>query len=430
MRNAAFLSRRIQSYALLGGLIVGASVLFDNPKTQGIYLVVPFLSGAANWEPGQGWTYSEADTERLMALAPEEREEVRLQPSEDLVPYDAQAPGYVYIALVARNLFFWMGDLAAVEWLQILVHAGITLAFLGLLRTRLQKGLFFGLYGVNPLILYVATFPYYYFWQVIPSALLLAYLLDRRFRYGWWAVPAVGLLAFMHTVRPTMVFVSAFFGLLVLLREPRRVAVSAVGIAAVCGALLLLTRPDEPINPWHTAYTGIAAWSNPYVHELRDAPGHELYEKKYGEKLSFGVGGNWSDAEVKRRYREVTREAYLEILDESPGLLARNAVLNVLSSFSIGYITESRALSYASAGVGLVWLVVLVLAGRLRFVAAILASCISFALYFPPVPVYLYGTYILSIGAFVDLWRDPHWEERLLRLFPQRGISSEAPSRP
>jgi hypothetical protein len=425
MRDAAFL-RPILLYACLGGLILVASVVFDNPKTQGIYLVVPYLSGAANWEPGRGWMYAEADTVRMTALSPEAREDVRLEPSEDLVPYAAQAPGYVYIALAARTVFFWMGDLAAVEWLQVLVHVAITLAFVALLQTRLQKALFFLLYGVNPLILYVATFPYYYFWQVIPSALLLAYLLDRRFRYGWWAVPAVALLAFMHTVRPTMVFVSAFFALLLVLRESRPVAAVSVALGLVCGVLLLASRPDEPLNPWHTAYTGIGAWPNPYVHELSDAPGHELYEKAYGEEHRSGVGGNTSDPVYKKRYRKVTRESYLEILEKSPALLARNAVLNVLGSFSIGYITKSLALSYLSSAVGFAYCLLLLAARRFRFVAAILASCVSFALYFPPVPVYVYGTYILGIGAFVDLWRDPRWEERLLRLLPARGTSREA----
>jgi len=426
MADAAARLKRALLYVSLGVAIAGACTVFDNPKTQNIYLVVPFLSGAANWEPGRGWMYAEEDTRRLMAMTPEEREDVRLEPSEELVPYGAQAPGLVYIALVARHAFFWMGDLGALEWLQVAVHVAISLTLVALLRTRLQKVLFFGLYALNPLVIYVATFPYYYFWQVVPSALLVAYLFDRRFRYGWLAVPAVGLLAFLHVVRPTMVFVSALFLFFVFLREPWRVAGAAVALALVCGALLLATRPDEPVNPWHTAYTGIGAWPNPHVQELSDGPGHILYEEAYGEKLEFGVGGNWSDPVVKERYRRLTREAYLEVARQSPLLLVRNAVLNVFASFSIGYITESQTLSYASAAVGFVYCMVLLAARRLLFVAAILASCVSFTLYFPPVPVYVYGTYILTIGAFVDLWRDPRWEARLLRLLPIRRGTREA----
>lgn len=410
-------------------VIVAACVVLDNEKTQDIYLVVPFLSGAANWELGRGWMYAEADTLHMMELTPAAREGVRLEPSAELVPYAAQAPGYVYIALVARNLFFWMGDLAAAEWLQVLGHVVITLAFLVFLRTRLQKGLFFVLYGLNPLVIYVATFPYYYFWQVVPSALLLAYLLDRRFRYGWWALAAVPLLAFIHTVRPTMVFVSVFFVLLLVLRERRRVAVAAVALGCLCGVLVLGSRPEAGLNIWHTAYTGIGAWPNPYVTELSDNTGHRLYEEAYGEEHRSSVGGNTSDPLMRKRYRKVTREAYMEVLERSPALLVRNAALNAMESFSIGYITASQTLSYVTAAVGFVYCTVLLLARRFRFVLAILASCVSFAVYFPPVPVYLYGTYILSIGAFVDLWRDPRWEEQLLRLLPGMSASREAPSR-
>jgi hypothetical protein len=401
-------------------VITGACWLFDNEKTQGIYLVVPFLSGAANWELGEPWRYAEADTIRLTEMSPAEREDVRLERSDDLVPYSAQSPGYVYVALISRNLFFWMGDLAAVEALQILVHVLISLFFLVRFRTPLEKALFFFLYAVNPLVIYVTTFPYYYFWQVVPSAALLAYLADREWRYGWFAPAVVLLLGCIHMVRPTMVFVTAMVGLFILLRESRPVAVASCVVALVMGAWMLSVRPEQAMNPWHTAYTGIAAWPNPYVKELSDQSGLVLYEQAYGEKMRFGVGENNSDPEVMQRYRKVTRAAYMEVAKARPDLLVRNAVLNVLGSFSIGYVTASLNLSYLSAAIGLAYLSLLLWARRFVWVAAILASSVSFSLYFPPVPVYLFGAYILSIGAFVSLFREPEVQARLEAMLPFR----------
>jgi hypothetical protein len=93
------------------------------------------------------------------------------------------------------------------------------------------------------------------------------------------------------------------------------------------------------------------------------------------------------------------------VLHERPDLLVRNALLNLFQTFSIGYVTASRPLSYLSALAGLACCVLLLVTRRWLFVLAIAASSVTYALYHPPVPVYLFGTYLLTIGALVDLLR-------------------------
>ena len=401
----------ILRYALLAALIILASVCFDYKKMQNEYFTVPFFSGAANFEWGRGEVYNEADITRFYELSTREaREAHRVQRSEnpeDLKPLPFARRGYLYVSLVARTLFFWMGDLKAVESLQVLVHILITLFVISLLPNRLSRVLFLLLYGVNPIILRYVTFPYYYYWQTIPTALVLPYLLDRNFRFGVSALLVPPLLALVFIVRPTMLLVSIFLVIWLLLRESRTVAVSTAVVCLVCAVAALSPREGGGHGPWHTAYTAIGAYPNPYgIERFSDEFAHKFFEEEVGVPRKWEAGGTFYEKEAIAKYAARVKKEYLDIVRENPLLLLRNAILNYFQSFSIGYLNMSRTLSYLSAFVGFVYCGVLLLKRKILFVVAISLASLTYVPYCAPVQVYMFGSYILLVGSFVDLAND------------------------
>ena len=148
-------------------------------------------------------------------------------------------------------------------------------------------------------------------------------------------------------------------------------------------------------------YVGLGAYPNPYVEKLSDNAGYEMFTERTGISLSFSIGGNYYNDEVQEKFRKVFEEEYLHVLKNSPWLLARNAVLNGLQSFSLGYFTSSRLLSYLSCVCGLLVLIWLVLQRRFIWVMAIGIHSLSFTPYYPPIHAYMFGAYILIICAIL-----------------------------
>ena len=154
------------------GLMLAACLVVNNPQQQAPVWTVPYLSGAANLRPGAGWMYDESAIDRFKAMSVRERRDTRFErlPVSALTENHYNTPFFVFVVFVARWLFFWMGDLAAVEALQVVIHVLATLAVMKLLgRPRLQV-LFLLLYGLNPLVL----------WYVTSSLLLLLAGFARR----------------------------------------------------------------------------------------------------------------------------------------------------------------------------------------------------------------------------------------------------------
>ncbi len=404
---------------------IGAQV-FDAPTMQVERVTVPFLTGAANFSWGGEWLYNPQDIYLYEGMSQPERQAHRLQPSppEELKPYGRSWRGFVYVVLVARTLFFWMGDLDAIESLNLACHILITLLIASRLSPLLARLLFVAGYGMNPLVLWVTTFPYYYFWQVIPGTLLALYLVDRRFRLSWATPFAVGAIVLAHIIRPTVVLAESMFYVLAALRErwPARIAGAAVLLPL---ALLVMADTGPGKNPWHTAYVGIAAYPNEYVTLFADRAAFVHYEELTGEKVDKGAEGNHHDPEVRRRLRELNRQDFLEIARKEPLMMVRNAILNVLQSFSWGYAGSVGALNYVSSFVGLCVAVFLVWRRRFLFVVAIGLSAGTFTPYFPPIPVYMFGSYVLLVAGMTDAVRDFGWFRQASdRLADRLGVAS------
>jgi hypothetical protein len=150
-------------------------------------------------------------------------------------------------------------------------------------------------------------------------------------------------------------------------------------------------------------YIGVGAYPNPYGIQLSDDSGYQLYEMRFGETLSASLGGNLYLPEVYKTYRVLTKEVVLKQVQERPLLYLRNAVTNFAAAFSSGYINRAPSyVNYLSALLGVLLLWLLLRRDRYIVLAIALISA-TYCLYYPPIPAYMYGNYLLLVAGIASM---------------------------
>lgn len=399
-------------YPILAGVISLFASIFDNERQMSAVWTVPYFSGSVNYKADPGWTFSPSDYLTYDKLSTSEKEQYKFKEATDLVQYDHNPIGYLHVITIARYVFFWMGDIKAVEWLQILAHILTTILILESMSKLPQKLAFVLLYGLNPLILYVVTFPFYYYWQVIPSIILIVFMF-KEFNINWlWVVVVSIILGFIVSVRPTTLFVSALCFIGFISHRMKFFAVMGIALLLLFG--FFFSADGTTKNPWFTMYVGLGAYPNKYVQELTDNSGYILYEKNTGQKLSATIGGNYYHPNVIAEFREITKAEYLEVVKSDPMLVIRNAILNFFQSYSVGYINNRPILTYISTVLGFGFFVFLTYYKEYKWIVAIGASSVAFVFYYPPIQVYMFGSYVLIIVAFLATISKINWVRKVL----------------
>ncbi|MBO0934491.1 hypothetical protein [Fibrella aquatilis] len=397
------------SYLLMGSLLVVSLWLFSTHKHQAAHWRGTFYSFAANL-PRQAGQQSQgllpsaprflvdtAQVDAFDSLTPSQQLAFRFGPTTaPLTQYVFMQIGYGYICALARSIFPAAPDGMAVIWLQVLVH----LALCGWIVSRLSvgwQGWFFWLtYACNPVIIQFVTYDFYYFWQVIPSFMLVICLLGWRGRAIWgllWG-PLLGLLFVM---RPSMLLAESWLALIWLRQRRPVLAGISVTLALLLGAWLY-----QPVTSvvWRVVYLGIAAYHNPYQDNLSDRAIVNLYEQQTGKAMVNAT----SDPAVETRLAVITHRAVLHIAQKDPLLFLKNAVCNTLQAFSVGYVVGGGdRLNYALALLGLVVLYLLLRYRQLEYVIGILATVGTFTPYYPPIPAYMYGAYLLLVMSIIPV---------------------------
>lgn len=400
-------------------LLVAVSVsilLFRNRGMQAPVWTVPYLSGAANYTVKDGWRVQKASLLEFKRLDGSARWRYRApQVGEaELMPYNYLSVGFVHVVRVARALMPWLGDLQAVAVLQCLIHLVACWAILMMLPGNLTRGLFVAAYAANPLVIYFVTFPFYYFWQsVVPLAIV--YSLLRQWRLPLWqAIPLVLMACASVWIRPSTLFVAAGFAAYLAWRKRWAGGVVLLLIFAAGVSSIFKQRTGSPT---HTMFAGLGAYGQPEGLYLSDESVTKFYERQTGEKPEFsdhtGFGGNWYEPGFRARYNSVVREGVRDFARRHPWIMARNAGANTLQGFSIGYLTQvPDTARYVVAFTGFVFFLLLARSQLWTILVANALALGSFTLYYPPVPAYMFGSYVLlAVGAILII---SQWADRLM----------------
>lgn len=389
--------------ALFVAAMAVSMVAFDNESLQGANWTYPYFSGAAHLDRSLEWRYSGQGYDRFRALPASGMRDYDFASEQpgSMRPYDWNSRGYLFVVWAAKEITPWLSYINAVVVLQCLVHIGITLLIASLFPKLWQRLLFVAAYGANPLIIHVVTFAMYYFWQVLPAFALLLWLNSRGRSKAAIAGLHLALLA-AYMIRPSVVFIVVYVAVVgFALAERKDKALHAVAAGLVALGILLSRQSREP---WHTMYVGIGAYSNPRVARLSDEVGFDLFAARTGTVIDTDLSdGNFYEPALNRRYNEVLKTEYLDIAREDPARLMTHAAANTYQSFSVGHVVGNSRLNALSVVLGAVLLAAMVLGGQWLLIGGVLAYAAGYAWFFPPIPAYMFGSYLLLAFAGVSV---------------------------
>ncbi len=392
----------------LSATIAVVSLILNTQHTMSPVWYGPYLSAASNIQIGEPMLVDINEVKHFKDMSVNERERYQFQESSETTDYTNGHIGYIYLIYIAKRIFFVASDQMAIEYLQILVHSLFCSILIVRFPSRRQKLMFLFLYALNPVIIYYTTFPYYYFWQSVPSFTFLFLITISVSDLEHPRLLMIGLVALfllnglVILTRPTVIpLVTLIFFLALLKIKKKRFLV-----AATTATIIMVIMLDAPMqkNFWHTPYIGIGGYINPYgITHLSDNFGYALYEHETGVELVASLGGNLYQEEVMQQWTTLTRSRYLDIAQENPLMLMRNAALNVVQSYSIGYLNGAPAwIHYAVAASGFLVILALLYSGQYLILLAIGIAGIGFSPYYPPIQSYMFGSFVLLAFAAIS----------------------------
>ena len=355
----------------------------------------PYLSAAANLTWPVSFKIDVEEIERFNELDDTCREDrYQFKQSDNLTSYTYNDLGYVYLVWAARHVFPFLGDQQAIILLQALVHLLLcTFLISSTAFVKSWRVCFLVLYALNPLVLKYVVFNHYYFWQAVPSLLIVLLAQDTQKRAGGGVYFGLLFLPWAILARTT-----AVLGVpVVLYLLYRRSNLLSFSLTLVyCGLVWGFFYKPSQKNIWHTAYVGTGAYRNPYGVKLSDEDGFKLYQNTFGTRLSGTTGGNVYEPETYRRYRALGKKTVLSQLSETPFLYLKNALVNTSGAYGLGYVSgRPDAPNYLLALLGVVMVAFLVLSKQWIILISVGLLSVSFTPYYPPLPAYMYGNYAL-----------------------------------
>jgi hypothetical protein len=386
--------------------VLVAALVFRNHGMQSVNWTFPYFSGAANFAKPFDWRISPTEFARVARLDPAAYMSYRHQASGDAIPNIVNNYGYVVVVRIARSFFFWMGDGNATVVFQVLCHLGIVLLVQSMLATSFQQNAFLLAYGVNPLVIRYVTFPFYYFWTVVPSVVLLAFALRRTPASVRQVLLCAVLLYLAILIRPTTLFVALLAFAVAFHYGQRKGAIAGlivfIGLVGASGG-------GGGARAWHPAYVGYGAFRNPEGIELTDESAYEHYRQATGKVISTdAILGTFQNRSEVDAYQRWLKAQTLASIRNHPWAHLRNAATFTAQAFGPGFVVGHSFLSVVTAGVGLLVLALALWSHQYVLATGVLAYAASFTPYYPPVPAYLFGAYILT-ALIVVRGAEPLW---------------------
>jgi len=377
---------------------------------MGINWTFPYFSGAANLNTFLKWEISVSDFNSVKSIFGgaydlSEYKYYKHQRVHDTILNTTNNYGYVLVVWLSQKLFPYWGDIQGVVFLQIFVHIFASFfAIFCLIKKQVYRVIFIILYSANPLIIHFVTFPFYYFWMFIPS-LLFASVVMRKEWMCYLLLLSVPILLLSVFIRPTTFFISIliFIYAFINFNDFRRRMLSVTLLVVFLLGVFFISK-NSTASPWHTMYIGVGAYKNNLgVADLGDNRGYEYFLHQTGVLINTdAVSGNYNDPEVRGVYMQSLKERYLDMIFEDPFQLIKNAIENGVKVFTIGYLVRYPNLSWLVNIQGILFIAFLIYLRQYVWFLAVLSTAIGFFWYFPPVPAYNFGAYVLLVLGFMS----------------------------
>jgi hypothetical protein len=247
-------------------------------------------------------------------------------PGSTYCDYYTLDPGFGLIVHVARKLFSGLPDtflrtLALQGLADVLALALVYGTFAG--WSWLAAVLAAGLYATNPVLGYVVTLAFYYFWDGLIAVAVLTTLVwigrfSRRRRDGALVIIALAvlgaLLGFGVWLRASWAtYAIVLFGALLLTRQVRRRAWVAIATFLIVAgpSVYRASRAEGHLATsarmlWHTAHQGLGRYPNPFGIEDDDLYQFDLAKAEYGVEYNYCSYRRQDDA-MRDHYKKIWR---------------------------------------------------------------------------------------------------------------------------
>lgn len=313
----------------------------------------------------------------------------------DIIPYSINNTGLVYITWLLGKIFFFVGPIGALLLGQVILHILITIYTAEKILTKNSRLLFYLFYGVNPIVIKMVVFPYYYFWTFIPSLVFIIISEKSSFKPNIFFQFLIAiLLVIAFGTRSTVIFTILLIFLFLLIQK--RIKFFIPLIVSFVLIFFLYNKYfsfSKNYHPWHTAYIGLGAYPNPYgIKIASDDEGTDYFYSVTGKQLSNSIKGNYYDENNLKEYNKVLKERDFYILKSNPYIFIRNGILNYLQSFTFGTIVNrGYYINYLLSLIGFMVLIFLVFKKEFWGILAISSATLSFCLFYPPIIAYMFG---------------------------------------
>lgn len=302
--------------------------------------------------------------------------------------------GFIAYIKMAKAILPNFGDLNAIIVMNLIIHILSTLFFASLFKFRFSKVFLCLIYGLNPLVLYLATFPYYYYPAVGFSVGIMAlYKINlsnenlNSYKEVLWIIATI----FFVAMRPTLLVGLIFAFLYFFYKFERRYIYLAFIALTLAFFGQIKSQSTSEYTPWFSAYVGFGAYNN--------IQGFTLTDKSAGDFLrSYREESNPAEQKTDG---EIFRSEVFEIVSDNKMLYLYNTTRNMLQVFGYGYHTRSQMLNYISVALGIIT-ILLFFKLKLYFLSfVIFFSNVGYLLYFPPIAAYMGSTYVLLAFGWI-----------------------------
>ena len=276
-------------------------------------------------------------TRLVRQTSPYQAYDVSVPPNSQYCDFYTLDPGFAHVVRLARHLFVGLPD----TFLRTLALQGLfdlfglfaiygSFQYLG--RAPAVVGA--ALYATNPVLGYVVTLTFYYFWDGALAVAVLGLLIAGSTHMGRRRDRAVGIgllitmgvvLGFAAWLRASWVpYAVVLLVALTLFKRTRR-AVPLAALAFVVAASPIIVRASRAEGKfatstrmtWHTAHAALGKFPNVLGLEDDDGYEFELAEHKYGVPYNY-CSYRAQDEAMRQNYREVFRN--------DPGFVVRSVL--------------------------------------------------------------------------------------------------------